>query len=593
MMDIACDPSSLTRTGPLRVLMIEDDEDDAALVRHALERAGLEVETIVVDHHVAFLQAIDSFAPQAILADYTLPGWTGIEALREVRARGLDIPFLLVTGTQTDEVAAECMREGADDYLLKRGLVRLPSALQNALARRDAVRERAGAEDRLDRLRSQYRLIAEHTGDLICLLDGEGRYLYASPSYEAVLGYVPEALIGRVVFERVVDEQRKELLARLTSSVPGESFHYETRVRHQDGSWRDIEGTARRVSDANGGGGTMVLVSRDATERKRLTGAVERAAHEWRATFDAIGDAVTLITLDREILRGNRAAAALGGVATGDLVGRELCEVIHCPMSEERCPTRRMRSTRQRETETIQVGERWFLVAVDPMTDPEGNLVGGVHILTDITREKIDEIRLLDSFGRLRRAMDGVIRSMGRTVESRDPYTAGHQHRVARLARSIAVEMGLDPDTVTGVYTAAEIHDVGKIAVPSEILVRPGRLSAIEFDLIKSHVVVGSDILRSIDFPWPIADMVRQHHERQDGSGYPDGLKGDDILMGSRILAVADVVEAMASHRPYRAALGIDVAIQEIVAGSGSRYDSTVVDACLEALKDPKALDGD
>jgi PAS domain S-box-containing protein/putative nucleotidyltransferase with HDIG domain len=593
MMDIARDETPVVEAGPLRILMIEDDGNDAALVKRALERGGMEVDVAVVDHRDAFLQAMETFAPQAILADFNLPGWTGIEALREVRASGLDIPFLLVTGTQTDEVAADCMREGADDYLLKRGLMRLPNALRNALARREAVRQREGAERRLQHLQEQHRLIAEHTGDLICLLDAEGRYLYASPSYQTVLGFVPEDLLGQAVLDRVTPEEQKRLHGRLNGAIPGETLRYETRVRHSDGTWRDIEGTARRVRGIEGGRDTMVLVSRDVSERMRFARAVEEAAREWRATFDAIGDAVALTTLDQRVLRGNRAAADLAGVAPEGMIGRTLCDMLHCPLAAEMCPSHRMLVTHQRETETIRLGDRWFLIAVDPRVDPEGNVIGGIHILTDVTREKTDGIRLQESFDRLRRAMGGVIRSMGRTVESRDPYTAGHQQRVARLARSIAVELGLDEDTLTGVYTAAEIHDIGKIAVPSEILVRPGRLSSIEFDLIKSHVVVGYDILQGIEFPWPIADMVRQHHERQDGTGYPDGLKGDDILLGSRILAVADVVEAMASHRPYRAALGIDQAIQEIVAGRGSRYDGTVVDACLVVLKDPRALDGE
>ena len=178
--------------------------------------------------------------------------------------------------------------------------------------------------------------------------------------------------------------------------------------------------------------------------------------------------------------------------------------------------------------------------------------------------------------------MTGTVQAMAATLETRDPYTAGHQQRVANLARAIAVEMGISEDKIEGIKMAGIIHDIGKIAVPAQILTKPGVLTDLEFNLIKTHAQVGYDILKTIDFPWPIAQMVHQHHERMDGSGYPQGLSGKDILLGARILAVADVVEAMASHRPYRPALGIDKALDEISRNRGVLFDPEVVDACLK-----------
>lgn len=171
-------------------------------------------------------------------------------------------------------------------------------------------------------------------------------------------------------------------------------------------------------------------------------------------------------------------------------------------------------------------------------------------------------------------------------VESRDPYTAGHQRRVAELSRAIAKEMGLAPGRIEGLYMAGLIHDLGKIAVPAEILSKPTRLSKAEFELIKSHPQVGYEILKPIHFPWPVADMVRQHHEKINGSGYPLGLKGDEMLIEAKILAVADIVEAIASHRPYRPALGLENAMDEILANKGILYDPEVVDACVRLIKE-------
>jgi putative nucleotidyltransferase with HDIG domain len=175
-------------------------------------------------------------------------------------------------------------------------------------------------------------------------------------------------------------------------------------------------------------------------------------------------------------------------------------------------------------------------------------------------------------------------------IEKRDSYTAGHQTRVSELAVLIANKLGWDKNRIEGLKLGALVHDIGKIAVPIEILSKPGQLLPIEFSLIQIHAQVGFDILKDIEFPWPIAQMIHQHHERIDGSGYPLGLKGDEMIEEAKILAIADVVEAVASHRPYRPALGIDAAIKEIKNGQGTLYDSYIVDICIEVLGENRNL---
>ncbi|MDZ7585120.1 MAG: HD-GYP domain-containing protein [Thiobacillus sp.] len=169
--------------------------------------------------------------------------------------------------------------------------------------------------------------------------------------------------------------------------------------------------------------------------------------------------------------------------------------------------------------------------------------------------------------------------------ELRDPYTAGHERRVAELSVAISAELGFDEHRQEGMRVAGYLHDIGKMVVPAEILSKPGKLNAIEYALIQTHSQTGHDVLRSVDFPWPIAEVALQHHERMDGTGYPQGLKGEDILIEARILAVADVVEAMSSHRPYRAALGIDKALAEIERGRATAYDADAVDAALKLFR--------
>ena len=205
---------------------------------------------------------------------------------------------------------------------------------------------------------------------------------------------------------------------------------------------------------------------------------------------------------------------------------------------------------------------------------------------TILREQKIFEEQLKVSMETLRKAIGGTIQTLALTVETRDPYTAGHQKRVADLAWAIACEIGLPEEQVDGIRMAGAIHDIGKISVPAEILSKPTKLTEIEFSLIKTHAQSGYDILKDIEFPWPIARIILEHHERMDGSGYPNGRKGDDILIDSRIVAVADVVEAIASHRPYRPALGLHQALEAISMESGVLYDASVVETCLTLFRE-------
>lgn len=233
----------------------------------------------------------------------------------------------------------------------------------------------------------------------------------------------------------------------------------------------------------------------------------------------------------------------------------------------------------------------WVSVSIDPVMGESGKVLESRSSIIDISARKRAEEERGHFAERLQRSLLQTIRAMAMTIEKRDPYTAGHQERVAELAVAIGRELGLDQQRIEGLRLGALIHDIGKISVPAEILNRPGKLEPEMFNIIKMHPVIGYDIISGIDFPWPLSDMVLQHHERLDGSGYPKGLQGDAILQESRILTVADVVEAMAAHRPYRAALGLERALDEIERGKESLYDGEVVDACLKIFREGNAMD--
>jgi putative nucleotidyltransferase with HDIG domain len=218
--------------------------------------------------------------------------------------------------------------------------------------------------------------------------------------------------------------------------------------------------------------------------------------------------------------------------------------------------------------------------------DVDGRPAGIVGVNLDVTEIRQAQQDLAESAVQLRLTLKAAVAALGTTTEMRDPYTAGHQRRVAELAGAIGAELSWDEGQIETLRTAALLHDIGKIIVPAEILSKPGRLSETEMQLIRQHAAAGADTVASIDFEADIAEMIRQHHERLDGSGYPAGLRGDEILPEARVLAVADTVEAMISHRPYRPALPIEDALAEIEGGAGVRYDAEAAAACVRLFRE-------
>jgi PAS domain S-box-containing protein/putative nucleotidyltransferase with HDIG domain len=316
-------------------------------------------------------------------------------------------------------------------------------------------------------------------------------------------------------------------------------------------------------------------------DRQRAAEKLRLAAFTWRTTFDAIGDALALLDREGNIQQCNQAMAALVGKPITEIIGRRCYEVVHgteAPIDD--CPMGRMRQSRKREELLLPVGGNWFKVTVDPILDDAGKVTGAVHLVADITQLKQAEAQVQHSLEKIKKALNGTVLAVANTMEMRDPYTAGHQRQVAQLAGAIAQEMGLSPERVEGMRVLGCLHDIGKIAIPAEILSKPGRLSPMEFTLIQDHPRVGYEILKDIDFPFPLAEGILQHHERLNGSGYPLGISGPDIILEAKILAVADVMEAVASDRPYRKALGIDQAMEEISQNRGILYDPEVVDIC-------------
>jgi PAS domain S-box-containing protein/putative nucleotidyltransferase with HDIG domain len=440
----------------------------------------------------------------------------------------------------------------------------------------------SGRRQMEEQLELKGRLLDRAT-DLIYLCEMDGGFIYCNESTCSQLGYGRDELMGKKIPDLLTPEYAGQFPARTTLLRKKGEATFESAYLRKDGSVLPVEVHARLLKI---NGGTYILsVSRDVSERKAAAAALIMAAQKWRITFDAIKDPVFLMDRKCRIIQANRALVDLVKKPFSQIIGRPCWEVVHnkaTPIAD--CPMACMRKSRRRETSVLPSGERWLKAAVDPIFDDAGEITAAVHTIIDITDSVRAESDLRNSLEKLQRTLTGTVSALASTVATRDPYTAGHQRGVAGLASAIAREMGLSPEAVEGMRVTGSLHDIGKIAIPAEILSKPGKINAMEFNLIKSHSQVGHDILKAIEFPWPVAQTVLQHHERLDGSGYPLGIKDEEIIPEARILMVADVVEAMASHRPYRPALGLEVALEEIVRNKGTLYDPVVVEACVRLL---------
>ncbi|HQL90105.1 MAG TPA: PAS domain S-box protein [Syntrophales bacterium] len=441
----------------------------------------------------------------------------------------------------------------------------------------------------------------------------ERKILFANRAVEAVFGWKPEELQGRgtrILYRS--EEEYEEIGRHFYPVLERQRTHSEEYpCRHRDG--HDIlcfVSTSRIGTDLQEKG--IVATYEDITLRKRAEEALKGSEERLRAILQGSPTPTFVIDRGHRVIGWNRALEVLTGVRSGEVVDTENHSVA---LYGEKRPTvadllvdgavdpsaeiRKWYGTRYRRSALLEEAfeatgpftfpgrePRWLHFTSAAVRDGRGTLVGAVETMTDVSALKRAEEELQLTVERLRKATAGIIRAIDRIVETRDPYTAGHQHEVARLASALAQEMALPADTVEAIYVAASIHDLGKIYVPAEILSKPGHISDIERGIIRTHPQVGYDILKSIDFPWPIAEIVLQHHERLDGSGYPRGLRDGDIRIEARILGLSDVVESMGSHRPYRPTLGMERALAEIRKNRGTLYDPEVVDACLRLFEE-------
>jgi PAS domain S-box-containing protein len=450
-------------------------------------------------------------------------------------------------------------------------------------------------EEKLRHEEQLFRAFVEHSSDIFVLLNLEGIITYINPAVERVLGFKPEERIGAKGFELVHPDDLKFLadsFNTLSMDINALVIQGEMRLRHKDGSWRTLEAVGSNQVNKNVVK-AIIVNYRDITERKRVEEEMHRSEEKHRTILKNIEDGYYEVDLNGNFTFFNDSMCRILGYPQEEMIGMNNRQFTDKENAKKLFQAfnkvyRTGESTKEFDWQIIRKdGTKIYIeVSVSLQRNSSGKPIGFRGIARDITERKQTDEKLQQTLESLRKAVGTTIHVLVSAVEARDSYTAGHQLRSADLARAIVTEMGLAQEKIDGIRMTGSIHDIGKLSIPAEILSKPSKLTDIEFSLIKEHSRKGSEMLKDVESPWPIAQIVYQHHERMDGSGYPENLKGDEILMDARIIAVADVVEAMASHRPYRAALGIEAALEEIEKNKGILYDNAVVDACLRLFRE-------
>lgn len=447
------------------------------------------------------------------------------------------------------------------------------------------VTEHKRAEENLREALEGFQLIVENVAAGIVYARA-GVIERINRRFADMLGSRREELVGRSVEVCHPSREHFEALEREAARpmAEGRAYQGHVQLKRRDGTLLWALATGRAV-DREGGNEGAVWMFEDITERKA---AEDRLAHSeayFRALVENGSDSVTVVNAEGAIQYQSPGAERILGVPAADSTGRSVYEPVHAEdIARVREAWQRVLTGRARRIEAdFRAQHRdgsWRVVegSCSAAFDAAGELVGVVS-LRDVTERRRSEQRLT-------RGLEHTIAVIAAAAESRDAYAAGHQRAVAALAVAIGREAGLEERQVRGLQLAAAVHDIGKLRIPAEILVKPTRLSEAEYALVKTHPQAGHDMLKGIELPWPVAQIVMQHHELLDGSGYPRGLKGDEILLEARILAVADVVAAMAAHRAHRAAPGVDAALEEIAKHRGVKFDAAAADACVRLIRD-------
>ncbi|MBE9520625.1 MAG: response regulator [Proteobacteria bacterium] len=540
------------------ILTVDDDEFVREILAAYLEDSGFSV--LQAENGRTGLETFRRESPDLVMLDLRMPEMDGLEVLSHIIEESPDTPVILVSGMGTIGDAIKALKLGAWDYIAKpiHDMGVLEHAVNKALERAEFLEEKKRYSEHLEEeVKKRTAEVEQRSAEL--------EKAYNDLQQEVGVRKQAEEELSRINLEltmlsdcihavvRATDEQ--ELMTEICRIIVEVGAYEMAWVGFAE---HDEQKSVKPIAwmGKNDGFLESINISWDECDRGRgPTGTAIRTG-EPMVNDDTKENPNFINWRDEAVKRGFLSSIALPLKSNGNVFGA-LSIYANEPEAFDRSETKRLMG----------------------LTDDLA--YGIIAIRTRIERIQAGE-QIELHVDKLQKALSGTIQVVASTVEVRDPYTAGHQRRVAMLAKAMAEMMALSENQIEGIYMAGVVHDLGKIYVPAEILSKPSRLNDIEFNLIRTHSQVGYDLLKTIDFPWPIAQIVHQHHERLNGSGYPQGLSDEQILVEAKILCVADVVEAMASHRPYRPARGIDLALEHIQEEKNNLYDPLAVDCCMK-----------
>jgi len=487
-----------------------------------------------------------------------------------------------------------------DIYLVNKTTV-VQCNVRDITERKLVESQKETALDALRKSEDNFRRSLDDSPLGVRIVTAEGETIYANGAIVDIYGYDSiEELRGAPLKELYTPESYAEFKIRKGKRERGEfcPSEYEISIVRKNGEVRQVHAFRKEIFW--NGARQFQVIYQDITDRKRAEETLKQSESKYRLLADNILDVIFVMDMNLiysylspsvKLLRGYEPEEAMKQTPAETVTPSSLnlaLSILSEIMELDKSEHRDIHVSRTFQVEMIRKDGTtvWTEVKASLIRDENQRGIGIMGVTRDITERKQAEEQLHKTLENLRKSFGATIQVMVSAVEMKDPYTAGHQLRVADLACNIATEMGLPLDKIEGIRMAGSIHDIGKLSIPAEILSRPTKLTSNEFNLIKEHSKSGYEMLKDVEFPWPLAQIVYQHHERMNGSGYPRNLKGDEIIIEARIMAVADVVEAMASHRPYRPALGIDAALAEIKKNKGIFYDDAVADACLRLFRE-------
>ncbi len=586
----------------LRILYLEDNPLDVELIEDIFVSGGLYCDLVHVETREDFIEALEHNKFYLILLGHSLPTFDGLSALVIAKEKSPGVPVIIVAAAKNEDLEKEMLRLGATDYVLKDSLSRITFSVRRALREAEEHAKRQEAEKFLSRVLAQHQNITDNLPEMILVLDVHGNVITWNRQVETVTGYSIAELAGKSAVEFLPAEDRTIVIEAIKEAFEKGHKEMEGRLLKKNGRTIPYHWTAVPLKDENDHIIGLIGIGRETTEQKQMEEKLKKAAQEWRDTFDSMPYGVLLHDTEFRILRANNYISALAGMPVTDIIGKHFHEIMR-DIKEPLEKYLSVKSEKNRETYSFEFYEtklnKYFMGYNTPIFDKKGSIKTYISSIIDITEIKDKENKLIKSrnaflnmlketdfsYKELKELFKGLVEAFANTIDAKSSWTKGHSSRVAQYAIEIAKVMGFKNKDVDSLNIAGLLHDIGKIGTYDIILDKPDKLTSEEFEIVKKHPAHGEQILRPIKQLHHILPIIRHHHERIDGKGYPDGLKGVEIPSGARILHVADSFDSMTADRPYRPSPGKEYAISELKKYSGIQFDAQVVEAFLDIVE--------